>query len=272
MHTRTCTHIDDLGHGNGECVKRKKAEELKTEMEGVEAIWRLDFCSGTTVKFLLFSKPVICHSLSYLFSLCVILQHVWAVASVHYQAPKQTGVRFFRQCADAGAHTLGLQAHTCAFMLSVRLFSVCWLTPGDPCCCFPPLPFAHMRLISHSTSYLSHLSALVLVSFIISAVATSAIEAGAVWSLKEFHSSVKHAYLKNLPHSPTEWHIKCEWHWVLIRCLWPAALSRLTVQLVVNDQDVNACIDGFIQSAAAENKTFSRLWEHAKYSSMVFIF
>lgn len=79
-------------------------------------------------------------------------------------------------------------------------------------------PFTHTRLISYSTLYLSHLSSFVLISFIISAVNTSA--QCEVAALKEFHSSVRCAHFKNVTYCHIEWQIKWKWHRVLINCLF----------------------------------------------------
>lgn len=86
------------------------------------------------------------------------------------------------------------------YTLPIKVFCLCWLTPGDPRCHFFSVSFHPHEMISHLTSYLSHLSAFVLVSFIISAVNTSAIAAAQceVPALKESHSNVRCARLKNL--------------------------------------------------------------------------
>ena len=97
--------------------------------------------------------------------------------------------------------TWGLQTHTqsCTHCQS-KSFASADSHQEIPAAIFSPFPSTLMRLISHSTSYLSHLSAFVLVSFIISAVNTSAIAAAQceVPALKESHSNVRCARLKNL--------------------------------------------------------------------------
>lgn len=128
------------------------------------------------------------------------------------------------------------------YTLPIRLFCPCWLTRQEiPAAASPRFPI-RTRLISHSTLYLSHLSSFVLVSFIISAVNTSAVgEAQCeVAALKEFHSNMRCAYLKNLTYCHAEWRIKWKWHWILISCLLagspvtsddPVSSKLLTVRL-----------------------------------------
>lgn len=120
-------------------------------------------------------------------------------------------------------HTCGLQTHT---LCQSDSFASADSHQEIPAAVFLPFPPTHMRLISHSTLYLSHLSAFVLVSFIIAAVNTSAIGGAQceVADLKEFHSNVRCAYLKNLTYCLVEWQIKWKWHRVLISCLFSRCL------------------------------------------------
>lgn len=129
------------------------------------------------------------------------------------------------------------------YTLPIRLFCPCWLTRQEiPAAAASPRFPIRTRLISHSALYLSHLSSFVLVSFIISAVNTSAVgEAQCeVPALKEFHSNMRCAYLKNLTYCHAEWRIKWKWHWILISCLLagspvtsddPVSSKLLTVRL-----------------------------------------
>ena len=297
-HTRTqvmCSHSDDLRHGNGllvrMCKKKKgwRAEDVngrsvcclkKAERNRYsEPLCHLSAmnwsqyisCSCTMVKLLLFFKPVICHSLSYLFLRSVIFQCVWAFCQLlELDCKKEARMLFSgvstQTCKRAHTHThthtvpgsfcliktrSGMRDHEKGFThtwIQTSTHVVCGHTQTHtdthscsccqsdsfasadshqefPAAAFPLFPSTHMRLISHSTLYLSHLSAFVLVSFIIAAVNTSAIgEAQCeVPALKEFHSDVRCAYLNNLTYCHIEWRIKWKWHRPLISCLLLAA-------------------------------------------------
>lgn len=130
------------------------------------------------------------------------------------------------------------------YTLSIRLFCPCWLTRQEiPAAISPRFPPIRTRLIRHSTLYLSHLSSFVLVSFIISAVNTSAVgEAQCeVPALKEFHSNMRCAYLKNLTYCHAEWRIKWKWHWILISCL--LAGSPVTSDDPVSSKLLTVCLN-----------------------------
>ena len=106
--------------------------------------------------------------------------------------------------ASHTVHACGPQTHT--HSANHDSFASADSLQEIPAAVFLPFPPTHMRLISHSTLYLSHLSAFVLESFIISAVNTSAIGGAQceVADLKEFHSNVRCAYLKNLTYCLVE--------------------------------------------------------------------
>ena len=212
-HTRTqvmCSHSDDLRHGNGPlvrmckkkkgwraedvngrsvcCLKKAERNRYSEPLCHLSAMnWsRYISCSCTMVKLLLFFKPVICHSLSYLFLRSVIFQCVWAFcqlleldckkearmlfsgvstqtckrAHTHththsswFILPHKDEVRHERPRKrlhthlDTDVHSCGLwthtdtHRHTLMFMLPIRLFCLCWLTPGVPCCCFSSVSF-----------------------------------------------------------------------------------------------------------------------------------
>lgn len=182
----------------------------------------------------LFLKPVICHFLSNLFLHCAIFHYVWADASVCYQALKNprifwNSVGAQTSCLvhkDRVRHEKKLYPHshtrTCSLQKKnnnpqTHAFTHCQsnsFASADshqeiPAAVFPSFPSPRVRLISHSTLYLSHLSAFVLVSFIISLLSPHLLLGKAqceVW--KSLILLWDMAYLRKLTYCLIEWQIK----------------------------------------------------------------